>query len=66
VAVESAGGVAATGPALRAVHEVGRGANPTIDGVIQAVAAAVPEAAPVLERWWRDPRFEPRLPEARG
>lgn len=66
VAVESAVGVAATSRALRAVHEAGRAANPTIDGVIQAVAAAVPDAAPVLERWWRDTSFEPRLPEAGG
>jgi hypothetical protein len=62
VAVEDAVGVAATRGALRAVHEAGRGANPTIDGVIAAVAAAVPEAAPVLDRWWRATDFEPRLP----
>ncbi len=62
VAVEGAVGIAATHQALRAVHEAGRGADPTIDGVLDAVASAVPDAAPVLERWWRDTTFEPRLP----
>ena len=62
VAVERTVGVAATQQALRAVHEAGREANPTIDDVLDGVAAAVPDAAPVLERWWRDTTFEPRLP----
>ena len=62
VAVEATVGPTATHQALRAVHEAGRGANPTIEAVIDAVAAAVPEAAPVLERWWLDTGFEPRLP----
>lgn len=62
VAVEHAVGVAATREALRAVHQAGRGSNPTIDGVLDAVAAAVPAAAPVLAQWWRDTSFEPRLP----
>ena len=61
VAVERTVGVAATQQALRAIHEAGREANPTIDDVLDAVAAAVPDAAPVLERWWRDTTFEPRL-----
>lgn len=62
VAVEAAVGVAATHQALRAVHEAGIGATPTIPAVINAVAAAVPDAAPVLQRWWLDTNFEPRLP----
>lgn len=62
IAAERVAGEPAAVRALRAVHEAGRGADPSIPEILAAVAAVAPGVAPVLEQWWLDPGFEPRLP----